>query len=157
MPTLKEAALNFLDLKTIAVAGVSSKQKDSANYIYLKLKETGHTVYPVNPNAEVVEGDTCYPDLASLPEKPEGVMVATHPDVTLSIVEECAKLGIGHVWFHRSVDNGSYSEAAEKFCIEHNINLIPSGCPMMYCAPVDFPHKCMKWVLQTFGKLPRKI
>jgi hypothetical protein len=156
MPTLKEAAEKFLHLKTIAVAGVSSTKKDAANYIYEKLKNSGYEVFPVNPNATEIDGDPCYADLASVPTKPEGVMIVTNPKVTLKIVEDCASLGIRHAWIHKSVDNGSYSQEAELFCKDHGIELIPAGCPMMFCKPVDFGHKCIRWFLHTTGKLPRK-
>lgn len=155
MPTLKESAEKFLQLKTIAVAGVSSTKKDAANYIFEKLKKSGYQVFAINPNATEIDGNPCYPNLASVPEKVDGVVIGTSPKVTLQIVEECAALGIQHAWIHKSFDGGSYAEVAEQFCKEHGIHLIPGGCPMMFCKPVDFPHKCIKWVLHATGKLPR--
>lgn len=155
MPVLKESAEKFLELSVIAVAGVSSTKKDAANYIFEKLKKAGKEVYPINPNANEIDGVPCYPDLSSTPTTPEGVVIATNPKVTLSIVEECDRLGIKQAWIHKSMDNGSYSKEAEQFCKEHEIKLIPAGCPMMYCKPVDFPHKCIKWILHATGKLPR--
>lgn len=155
MPTLKESAEQFLQLNTIAVAGVSSTKKDAANYIYEKLKKTGYQVFAVNPNAKEIDGDSCFPNLESVPDRIEGVVIGTNPKVTLSIVKECAKLGIQYVWIHKSLDRGSYSDEAELFCKEHGINLIPTGCPMMFCKPVDFAHKCIKWVLHATGKMPR--
>jgi predicted CoA-binding protein len=157
MPTLKEAADQFLKLNTIAVAGVSSTKKDAANYIYEKLKNAGYQVYPINPNAKEIDGNTCYANLSTTPQKPEGVVIATNAKVTLDIVKECAELGVRHAWIHKSVDNGSYSQEAVDFCKENGIDLIPGGCPMMYCKPVDFPHKCIKWVLNAMGKLPKKV
>ena len=155
MPTLKELAEQFLKLPVIAIVGVSSTKKDAANYIYEKLTKAGKKVYPVNPNAKEIEGNPCFPDLSAVPEKPDGVIIATNPKVTLSIVEECASLDIKNAWIHKSIDNGSYSKEAEQFCKENGIELIPAGCPMMYCKPVDFPHKCIKWILHATGMLPR--
>lgn len=157
MPTLKESAEEFLQLKCIVVAGVSSTKKNAANYIYEKLKNIGHYVFAVNPNADEISGDPCYPNLTSVPEQIDGVVIGTNAKVTLSVVQECATLGIQHAWIHKSLDGGSYSEEAEKFCKENGIHLIPAGCPMMFCKPVDFPHKCIKWVLHATGKLPRKF
>lgn len=157
MPILKESAEEFLQLKTIAVAGVSSTKKNAANYIYEKLRKAGYFVFAVNPNAkEIIDGYPCYPSLTALPERIEGVVIGTNPRVTLSVVQECAMLGIRHVWIHKSLDGGSYCEKAEKFCLENGINLIPTGCPLMFCKPVDFPHKCIKWLLHVTGKLPIK-
>ena len=155
MPTLKESANQFLQLKKLAVAGVSSTKKDAANYIYEKLKKSGYQVFAVNPKATEISGDPCYPNLAAIPEKVEGVVIVTNPKVTLEVVTECATLGIKNAWIHKSLDGGSYSVEAEEFCKNNDIDLIPAGCPMMFCKPVDFPHKCIKWFLHTTGKLPR--
>ena len=157
MPTLKETAEDFLRLKSIAVAGVSSTKKDAANFIYEKLKKAGYQVYAVNPNASEIEGDPCYGTLFGIPTKVEGVVICTNPKVTLSIAKQCSELGIKHVWIHKSIDRGSYSAEAEEYCKENGISVIPAGCPMMYCKPVDFPHKCIKWFLNVTGKLPKSI
>ena len=62
MPPMKAPVEDFLAQKRIAVAGVSRSDKAApANLIYRKLRDTGHQVFPVNPNAEKVEGDACYP------------------------------------------------------------------------------------------------
>ena len=157
MASLKESAERFLALNRIAVAGVSSKKKDAANYIYEKLKKGGKQVYAINPKAVEIGGDPSYQNLMSTPEKVDGVIIATPPKATLTVVKECAKLDIRYVWIHKSIDNGSYSEEAEEFCLENGITLIPAGCPMMFAKPVDFPHKCIKWFLSVSGKLPKSI
>lgn len=155
--TLQEAAQTFLRHKRIAVAGVSRNNPDAANLIYRKLRDTGYQVYALNPNASEVEGDPCYPDLAALPESVEGVVIATHPETSLGIVQECARLGVHDVWIHKSIGQGSLSEEAVAYCQSHGIRVIPGGCPMMFCAPVDLAHKCMRWVLGMTGGIPKTI
>jgi len=159
MPTLNEAVEDFLSQKRIAVAGVSRTKEDAANIIYRKLKDTGHQVFPINPMAETVEGDPCYPDLKSIPGGVDGVVIVTRPEVTEQIVHQCAEVGISRVWMHRSMEfiGSSISEQAVQFCRENNITVIPGGCPMMFCKPVDFGHRCMRWVLGLTGGLPRQI
>lgn len=157
MPTLKEASEKFLELQTIAVTGVSSTKKNPANYIFEKLRSTGKNVYAINPMVREIDGLVCYGSLADVPVKIEGVVIGTHPSVTLETVKSCAALGINNVWIHRSVDNGSYNAEAEKFCRENGISVIPAGCPLMYCKPVDFPHKCLKWVLGLTRVLPHNV
>ena len=56
MTTLREAAEEFLAQSRIAVAGVSRDSKQPANLIYRRLRDTGHEVFAVNPNAAEVEG-----------------------------------------------------------------------------------------------------
>ncbi|MCB0288586.1 MAG: CoA-binding protein, partial [Calditrichaeota bacterium] len=117
----------------------------------------GYEVYALNPKANEVEGDTCYPNLAALPEPVTAVVIATHPDVTLDIVQDCAVNGIHHVWIHKSIDGGSLSDEAVTYCRQHQINVIPGGCPMMFCEPVDVAHKCMRWVLGFTGGIPKQV
>jgi predicted CoA-binding protein len=147
---------DFLAQKRIAVAGVSRNPQGAvANLIYRKLRETGHEVFPVNPNATMVEGEQCYPNLRAIPQPVDGVVIATRPEVAEQLVHECADLGVSRVWMHRSFGDGSVSETAAKFCQEHRITVIPGGCPMMFCQPVDFGHRCMRWILSLAGKIPK--
>jgi predicted CoA-binding protein len=145
----------FLQGKHIAVAGVSRHSDQPANAIYRRLRDSGFEVFPVNPNAGQVEGVACYPNLASIPVPIDGVVVVTHPDVSIDVVRECSELGIRRVWFHRSIGEGSVSEDAVRECESRDINCIIGGCPLMFCEPVDIGHKCMKWWYQRKGKVPR--
>ncbi len=153
---LEATAREFLAHTRIAVAGVSrTDTNEAANLNYRKLRELGYEVFAVNPRAATVEGDDCYPDLAAIPGGVEAVVIATHPDVTPGIVRQCAELGIGHVWMHRSFGEGSVAGEAVALCEQNGIRVIPGGCPMMFLSPVDIGHRCMRWFLNLTGKLPR--
>ena len=154
MTTTTAMAQDFLAQHRIAVAGVSRTENDAANSIYRKLRDNDYTVFAVNPNTETVEGDPCYPDLTSIPDGVDGVVIVTRPEVTERIVRECLDLGVTRVWIHRSFMGNSASDAAVQFCQENGIQVIPGGCPMMFCAP-DFGHRCMKWLMQASGSLPK--
>ncbi len=157
MPTLNEAVSDFLAQKRIAVAGVSRSDQEAANAIYRKLRESGYEVFATNPKADEVEGDKCYPNLVAIPGQLDGVVIATSPDATEQVVRECVELGIPRVWMHRSFGQGSVSDEAVDFCRKNGITVIPGGCPMMFCAPVDFGHKCIRWILNLTGGLPKTI
>ena len=149
MATLAEAAREFLALERIAVAGVSRKGDTAANTIYTKLRDTGYAVFAVNPNGGEIDGDRAWETIASIPGGVEGVVIATHPAVTAQLVRECAALGIRRVWMHRSIGGGSVDEAAVGLARDLGLAVIPGSCPMMFCEPVDLPHKCMRWVLRA--------
>jgi len=157
MKTIDQKVKTFLSLKRIAVAGISHTQESAANSIYRKLKNSGYTVFPVNPNMETFEDNTCYPDVKSIPGGVEGVVIVTRPEVSEQIVHQCAEAGVRMVWMHRSLGfmgEGSVSEAAVEFCKENGIEVIAGACPMMFCEPVDFGHKCFRWILRMTGKMP---
>ncbi|MFQ5605644.1 MAG: CoA-binding protein [bacterium] len=159
MSSLQEAVHDFLSQKRIAVVGVSSKRETPANGIYRKLKKSGYQVFPVTPNAETFDGDACFADLLSIPQQVDSVVVITRPEVTEQVVHQCVDAGISRVWMHRSLGffPTSVSEQAVQFCRENDIAVIPGGCPMMFCEPVDFGHKCMRWMLNLTGGLPKHI
>jgi predicted CoA-binding protein len=155
MSTLPESVREFLAAPRIAVAGVSHDSRQPANAILRRLRETGHEVVPVNPGARELEGVPCYPDLASIPEPVQAVMVATHPDVSVDIARQCAEQGVERVWFHRSFGDGSVSPEAIRACEERGIHPVVGGCPLMFCGSVDVAHRCMRWWLQRRGRVPR--
>ncbi len=153
MSEYQETIDDFLNQKRIAVAGVSRQPKETANFIYRTLRDIGYEVLAVNPNASEVEGDPCYPNLASIPGGVDAVLVVTHPEKTLDVVRECAELGVRRVWMHRSFGQGSVADEAVTLCRKEGIRVIPGGCPMMFREGADFGHKCMRFVLQLTGGL----
>lgn len=151
---LDRAVAAFLALDRIAVVGVSRDGQSPANLIYRKLEGAGYRVFAVNPNADAIEGGPCYRDLASIPGGVVGAVLVTRPEVAASVVDACAAVGVRHVWLHRSFGQGSVSEEAIRRCVSHGIAVIPGGCPMMHCAPVDPGHVCIRLLLRLTGGLP---
>jgi len=111
----------------IAVVGASRDPEKYGHRVYKDLKQAGYKVYPVNPNTDEVLGDKCYPNLKSLPQKPDVVDIVVQPSITEQIVQECMQLGITMVW----MQPGSESEKAIKFCNENNIQVVHGECIMV--------------------------
>ena len=96
---------DMLGKKVWAVVGASENREKYGYKIYKKLKSRGYKVYAVNPNYEVIDGDTCYKDLSSLPEVPEVVDMVVSPKHGMKAVEEAANLGIKNIWLQPSTYN----------------------------------------------------
>jgi len=154
MAKVPDQIAEFLRGKRIAVAGVSRQPAQAANAVYQKLQSSGYEAIPVNPNATEVEGVRCYPDLMSIPGPIDGVVVATHPHVSAELVRQCAVRGVNQVWFHRSFGQGSVSKEAIQECKARGIQCIVGGCPLMYREPVDFAHRCIRWLLRLQRRVP---
>jgi predicted CoA-binding protein len=147
MQSIKEAADAFLANKRVAVTGVSrTPQTHGSNNVYKRLRERGYEVFAVNPNADEVEGDTCYQDLKSIPGGVQAVVVGTRPEIAEDTMRECADLGIKQVWMHRGPGAGSVSDAATAYGRQHDITVIDGGCPCMFGPTADFGHKVMRLV-----------
>jgi hypothetical protein len=158
MQSVKEAATQFLAHKRIAVTGVSRNPAGhGSNLVYKRLRERGYQVFAVNPNADEVEGDRCYHDLTSIPGGVEAVVIGTDPDRTAATVQECADLGIRHVWMHRSFGKGSVCDSATTLGRRAGITVIKGGCPLMFDPTADGAHKLMRGLFKLTGAVPRKV
>jgi predicted CoA-binding protein len=156
--TMKQAASEFLTNRRIAVTGVSRNPQDhGANVVYRRLRERGYEVFAINPRAAQVEGDRCYPDLASVPRGIDGVVIGTRPQTAEVTMRECVDLGITHVWMHRGPGAGSVSPTAAEYGRERGIAVIEGGCPCMFDPTADLGHKIMRGVLTMTGKVPKRM
>lgn len=154
MARTPESVAAFLSGKRIAVAGVSRTGESAGNPVLQKLRKSGYDAIPVNPNAAEIDGAPCYPDLASIPGALDGVVIATHPKISAEIVRQAAARGVTTVWFHRSFGQGSVSDEAVRECERLGLTAIVGGCPLMYCEPIDLPHRCMRAILRWRGRVP---
>lgn len=158
MAKLDTLVRDFLAQKRIAVVGVSDKRETGCNLAYRKFKEAGYTVSAVNPHLASFGGDPCYPDLKSVPEKPEAVFILANPGVSEQVVRECVDLGIQHVWMHcilgtkpgLAAGMTSVSAEAVRLCRENGIAVIPGACPNQFLKP-DFGHAAMRVMFGAFG------
>ena len=158
MADVAELVKDFLAQKRIAVVGVSDRRDTGCNSNYRKFKQAGYQVFAVNPRISRYDGAPCYPDLKSIPEKPDAVFILASPTVTEAIVQQCVELGIGHVWMHcmlgtrPGLAQGMTSVSAEAvaMCRAHGIAVIPGSCPNQFLQPDPF-HGFMRIMWRTFG------
>jgi predicted CoA-binding protein len=160
MAKIESLVQDFLAQKKIAVVGVSDQRDTGCNLNYKKFKDAGYQVYAVNPRITTYDGSPCYPDLKSIPEKPDAVFILANPAVTDKIVRECVDLGVKHVWMHcmmgtkpgLAASMTSVSPEAVKLCRENGIAVIPGSCPNQFLKP-DFAHGMMHGLWNLFGFL----
>jgi uncharacterized protein len=156
MPTIDVATAEFLADRRVAVTGVSRNPKGhGSNTVYQRLRERGYEVFAVNPNARQVEGDACYPNLASITGGVDAVVIGTRPETAEATMRECADLGIKHVWMHRGPGAGSVSATAAEYGRAHGVTVIDGGCPCMFGPTADFGHRMMRLV---YGRhIPKRV
>lgn len=155
--SIETQAEAFLVEKRVAVVGVSRK-KGTGNAILGALRKRGHAAFPVNPNAEEVDGETCYPSVKAIPGGVGAAVIVTRPEVAEGVMRECVESGVEKVWMHHNAlfgaKSSSVSAAAAEYGREHGVEVIAGGCPLMFGKQADFGHKCFRWLLNLVGKLP---
>lgn len=158
MPKIDTLVEDFLAQKKIAVVGVSDKRETGCNLAYRRFRDAGYTVYSVNPRLTTFDGSPCYPDLKSIPGKPDAVFILANPKVTKQIVQQCVELSIKRVWMHcmmgtkpgLAASMTSVSQDAVRMCHEHGITVIPGACPNQFLKP-DFGHALMRRMWRAVG------
>ena len=113
----------FFDGDAFAVVGASRDRAKYGNKVLRSYMQNGRKVYPINPQADEVEGLKAYADLASMPQPVHGVSIVTPPIVTEKVVQMAAALGIEHLW----MQPGAESEAAVARAEAHGMNVIAGG------------------------------
>src|SRR6056297_1059543 len=81
---------------SVALVGVSDAAAKTAGRPLHFLRRAGWqgTVYPVNPHRDSVQGQPAWPDLASLPERPDHVFILTGAEIALATLAECNRLSV---------------------------------------------------------------
>jgi hypothetical protein len=152
MTTLNEIQ-KFLAPRKMAMAGVSRNPKKFGGAIFKELKEKGFDLYPVNPNADVIQGIKCYKSIAELPDDVTRLFIVTPKEETLKTAEEAVQNGIEMVWIQQQSD----TPEAVKLIGDAGIPLIYKKCLMMFADPVKGPHNFHRFFVKIFGGYPKMI
>ncbi len=149
--TTQKAISDFLSERKLALVGVSRSGKGFGNAVLKELKSKNYEIYPVHPQADSIDGESCVPSVLGLPEKVGGVVITVPPAETEKVVREVVQAGIPRVWMQQ----GSESAAAIRHCEEHGISVISGECILMFAEPAAFFHRAHRWFCGLFGKLPK--
>ncbi len=86
-------------IKSVAIVGVSPKHGKVGNIILRNLinSEFKGRVYPVNPKYREVLGIRCWPNLSSLPESPDLVLIAVPPNSVPAVISQAREKQCGLV------------------------------------------------------------
>ena len=141
----------FLEPKKMAVVGASRNPKKFGGAIFAELKKKGYDLYPVNPNADEIEGVKCFNSVSELPDDVKNLYVVTPKPETANVIAEAVKKGIEMIWIQQSAD----TEEALKIAEENNIPVIYGKCMFMFVEPVESIHKFHRFVLKMFGGYPK--
>jgi acetyltransferase len=86
----------FFNPKSIAIVGASRDETKVGHKIIANLLLGGYPgkVFPINPKAADIDGLRCYPDLASIGETPELVIIVIPPRLVPEVMKQCAAAGV---------------------------------------------------------------
>jgi uncharacterized protein len=146
-----ESIKNFLELKNIAVVGVSRKGEGFGASIYNHLKDNGYTVFAVNKIGGFSNNIKLYNSLFQIDRQIDAIITLVPPSETENIVHAAHDLEIKNVWMQQ----GSESINAINFCKEKGIDVVYGECILMFVEPVKSIHSFHRWINKLIGKYPK--
>ena len=103
--------------KVVAVIGASNNRWKFGNKAVRAFREEGHTVIPINPHAQEVEGLRAYKSVLDVPGPIDMASFYVPPDVGERIIEEVAAKQIAEVWFNPGAESDALIARARALSI----------------------------------------
>ncbi len=98
-------------VKVIAVVGLSRRESRPGYYVPAYMHAAGYRIIPVNPYLEEALGEKAYPDLLSIPDPVDMVVIFRRSEDVPPVVDEAIEIGAKVVWMQLGIVN---EEAATK-------------------------------------------
>jgi predicted CoA-binding protein len=116
------------EARTIAVVGLSADWFRPSHFAAKYMQEHGRRIVPVNPRYQEILGETCYPDLLSIPEPLRSAIdmvdVFRKSADVLPIAEQAVAIGAKALWLQIGVIN----EAAQVLSEKAGLTVIMDRC-----------------------------
>ncbi len=101
------------DSTTIAVVGASRYPDKTAHAVPRQMLRHGWRVIPVNPYADEIWGQKCYPRLAAIPERVDLVNVFRPSADTPPVAREAVAIGASALWLQQGIASAESRAIAE--------------------------------------------
>jgi uncharacterized protein len=91
-------------MPTVAVIGASANRRKFGNKALRAFRHRGYTVVPINPHADVIEGERAYATVLDYPDPIDEATVYVPPDIGRQVIDQVATKGIKKVWLNPGAD-----------------------------------------------------
>lgn len=132
----KETIQKILEMKTIAVVGLSPKEIRPSYGVAKYLQSVGYKIIPVNPDHPEILGEKSFPSLRDIPVEVDVVDVFRRPEHVMPITEAAIEIGVKAIWFQDSVIN---DEAAKK-AVDAGLLVVMDDCMLRQRQAMDDPN-----------------
>jgi predicted CoA-binding protein len=91
--------------KVVAVIGASRERRKFGNRALRAFLRQGHTVIPINPHEDEVEGIPAFKSVLDVPGPIDMATFYVPPEVGETVIGEVVRKGIPEVWFNPGADS----------------------------------------------------
>lgn len=97
---------------TIAVVGLSASKTRPGYTVSKYMQDSGYRIIPVNPNLDEALGEKSYPDLRSVPEPVDMVLIFRRSEHIPPVVDDAIDIGAKVVWMQLGLVNEAAAQKA---------------------------------------------
>jgi predicted CoA-binding protein len=113
------------EIRTVAIVGISKNPQKDSHFVGRYLQKAGYKIVPVNPGSDSILGETCYPDLISIPFPVDVVDIFRRPEDVPATVQQALEIGAAVVWLQ--LGTGTHDELKQNVR-ERGAELIQNRC-----------------------------
>jgi predicted CoA-binding protein len=113
--------------KSVAVVGASNNRNKYGNRAVRAYRAEGWRVYPVHPREAKIEGLPAFKSILEIPGAVDRATIYLQPAVTLQVLEEIARKGVGELFLNPGSENDAVIVRVEA----------PGLLPILACSIVD--------------------
>lgn len=113
MSTIDDQLQTILQMKIIAVVGMSPKPGRASNDVALFMQSRGYTIIPVNPGHDEIMGLTAYASLADIPGPVDIVDVFRRQEYTPEVAAGAVAIGAKALWLQLGIRNAEALRIAQ--------------------------------------------
>ena len=128
--------LKAMPASTVAVIGASRDRRKYGNKALRAYRESGFTVFPVNPNEAEIEGLKAYPNIEAIPEPIDFVSLYVPPAMGLKLLPSIAEVSPKEVWLNPGAESEDIIEAAADLRLR---TVVACSIVALGMSPAEFP------------------
>jgi hypothetical protein len=144
--TTQEQINDFLAQRTLALIGVSRKERDFSRSLLRAFRTAGCTMHGVNPKASEVRGETCFSHLRDIPVTVDGALLMLPPSALSQAIRDCLDAGVKRLWIYGTGRPQPLDEELRMLCRERQVSVINGFCPLMSLNNSSWPHRLHGWI-----------
>ena len=119
-----EQIKKILEMKNVAVVGMSRHSEKAAHFVPKYLHENGFNITPINPKSDEILDKKCYDRINDVPDEIDIVDVFRPSDQVLEIIKEAIKKNPKVIWLQEGIHN----HEAEQLARDAGIDVVFNRC-----------------------------
>ena len=119
-----EQIKRILEMKNVAVIGMSRHSEKAAHFVPKYLHENGFNITPVNPTADEILEKKCFKEINDVYDEIDIVDIFRPSDQVLPIIKEAIKKNPKVIWLQEEIHN----EEAEQLARDAGIDVVFNRC-----------------------------